>query len=165
MWLYNQWFYGSKRHSLMGVLGVIVRNTEASHSQSTIVIISSGQSNLTKGRIAAAHGRFNGIRQMASMCTQLIAYMLPWATRVHNPNGISILDPFSQFCTPHDRVSSGMSFPLKIAPWHQAIWTPSNTWFLGPIRVNTQTASRSVQSLLQDRRTRSVQSYSQCAPM
>jgi len=30
-----------------------------------------------------------------------------------------------------------MSFPLKIAFWHGAIWTPwSNTWFLGPTRVN-----------------------------
>jgi len=27
---------------------------------------------LTKGRIAAAHGRFDGIRQVASMCTHLI---------------------------------------------------------------------------------------------
>jgi len=25
----------------------------------------------------------------------------------------------------------GISFPLKIAPWHKAILTPSNTWFLG----------------------------------
>jgi len=32
----------------------------------------SGQSNLTAGRIAAAHGQFNGIRQMAPVCTHLI---------------------------------------------------------------------------------------------
>jgi len=34
-----------------------------------IIIITSGQSNLTTGRITAAHGRFNGIRQVAAVCT------------------------------------------------------------------------------------------------
>jgi len=29
----------------------------------------SGQSNLTTGRIAAAHGRFNGVHQVARLCT------------------------------------------------------------------------------------------------
>jgi len=29
----------------------------------------SGQSNLITGRIAAAHGQFNGIRQVAPVCT------------------------------------------------------------------------------------------------
>jgi len=29
----------------------------------------------------------------------------------------------------------GRPFPLKIAPSHGAIWTPSNTWFPGPTRV------------------------------
>ena len=33
------------------------------------VQIASGYSNLTTGRIAAAHGRFNGIRQVAQVCT------------------------------------------------------------------------------------------------
>ena len=31
--------------------------------------ITSGQSNLTTGRIAAAHGRFSGIRKVATVCT------------------------------------------------------------------------------------------------
>jgi len=36
-----------------------------------IIIITSGQSNLTKGRIAAAHGRFYRIRQVAPICTPI----------------------------------------------------------------------------------------------
>jgi len=34
-----------------------------------IIIITSGQSDLTTGRIAAAHGQFNGIQQVAPVCT------------------------------------------------------------------------------------------------
>jgi len=30
---------------------------------------------------------------------------------------------------------NGTPFPLKFAPSHGWIWTPSNTWFLGPTRV------------------------------
>jgi len=32
------------------------------------VMVTSGQSNLTKGRIAATHGRFSRIHQVARMC-------------------------------------------------------------------------------------------------
>jgi len=40
--------------------------------------------------------------------------------------------------------------PLKIAPSHGEIWTPSNTWFLRPLlhESTSQTISRSVQSYL-----------------
>ena len=48
-----------------------------------------GQSNLTKGRTAAAHGLFNGIRQVAPMCTPCNTCFLG-PTRVHNPDDISI---------------------------------------------------------------------------
>jgi len=34
-----------------------------------VIVITSGQSNLTTGCIAAARGRFNGIHQVASVCT------------------------------------------------------------------------------------------------
>jgi len=34
-------------------------------------MLTSGQSNLTKGRIAAAHGRFNRNRQGAPVCTPI----------------------------------------------------------------------------------------------
>jgi len=47
-----------------------------------------GQSNLTKGRIAAAHERFNRIRQVAPMWPPSNARFLGPA-RVHNANGIS----------------------------------------------------------------------------
>jgi len=41
----------------------------AANSRIVVVIfVTSGQSNLTKGRIPAAHGRFSGIRQMAPVC-------------------------------------------------------------------------------------------------
>jgi len=51
------------------------------------VTITSGQSNLTTGRIAAAQRRFNGIRQVAPVCTS----PNPWAHPIPNiPNGISI---------------------------------------------------------------------------
>jgi len=50
--------------------------------------------------------------------------------RVHNSNGKSI-----SFCTAHGRKSlyftRGKPFP-KTAPSHGGIWTPSNSWSLGP---------------------------------
>ena len=42
-----------------------------------------------KGRIAAAHGRFNRIRQVATIFTQCNTCFLG-PTRVHSPNGIEI---------------------------------------------------------------------------
>jgi len=56
--------------------------------------------------------------------------------RAHNPNGISIGSAvFAQMtaefpCT----LQWDAPFP-KIAPSHRGIWTPSNTWFLGPTWV------------------------------
>jgi len=41
----------------------------------------------------------------------------------------------------------GAPFP-KIAPSHGRSRPPSNTWFLGPIRAQIQTASRSVQKMI-----------------
>jgi len=61
--------------------------------------------------------------------------MLSWAHS--NPNSKQHLDQFSHFCTAH-----GMSFLLKDATFHGAIWTPSNTWSLEP---TARTASWSVQ--------------------
>jgi len=48
-------------------------------------IYTSGQSNLTTGRIAAAHGRFNGIRQVAPVCTLS-------NTCFHGPTRVQILN-------------------------------------------------------------------------
>jgi len=44
---------------------------------------------LTTGRIAAAHGRFSGIRQMAPICTQPNTWFLG-LTRVQIPNDIAL---------------------------------------------------------------------------
>jgi len=53
-----------------------------------IIIITGSQNNFTKGRIAAAHGRFSRMRQMAPMCTPSNTCFLG-PTQVHIPNGIS----------------------------------------------------------------------------
>ena len=52
-------------------------------------MLTSGQNNLTTGRIAAAQRRFNGICQVAPVCTPPDTCFLG-PTRVHNPNCISI---------------------------------------------------------------------------
>ena len=101
----------------------------------TTTMLTSGQSNLTQGRIAVAHGRFNRIRQVAPV--HPISHMLPWAHPCPHPK--RHVDWFSRFCAAHGRESvyftKGRTFPLKIAHSHGRIWTPSNTWFLGPTRV------------------------------
>ena len=97
-------------------------------------IIISGQSNLTKGRIAAAHERFSGIRQVALVCTPHTCFLA--STQVHNPNGTSIGSAiFAQLTAECRRACPGTSFPAKIAHSHEATWTPSNAWFLGPARI------------------------------
>ena len=65
-----------------------------------MVIITSGQSNLTKDRMAAADGQFSRIRQVAPVCPAMWAHWRHLAntiklcflrpTGVHNPNGNSI---------------------------------------------------------------------------
>jgi len=59
------------------------------HAVSKSLTITSGQINLTTGRIAAAHGRFNGIRQVALVCT-LPNTCFAGSTRVQLQNSISI---------------------------------------------------------------------------
>jgi len=51
--------------------------------------LTSGQSSLTKDRIAGARGQFSGIRQVAPMYIPSNTCFLG-PTRVHNPSGISI---------------------------------------------------------------------------
>jgi len=46
------------------------------------------------------------------------------------------LDQFNCFYTAHCRLSLySVPSPLKIDHSYGGIWTPSNTWFLGPARV------------------------------
>jgi len=59
-------------------------------------LATSSQSNLTTGRIAAAHGRFIGIRQVRQCAPDSI---LPWAHQ--SPNRKRHLDRFSHLCTKH----------------------------------------------------------------
>jgi len=42
---------------------------------------------------------------------------------------------FAQPMAECHRTGRGMLFPLKIAPSHGKIWTPSNTWFLASTRL------------------------------
>jgi len=113
-----------------------------------VVIITSGQSDLTTGRIAAAHGRFSGIGQVAPVCTPILNMVL-WAHQSPQPK--HHLSRFSCFCTAHGRVflyiTVGCPFPpskLTLSMWGSG--PPTNTWYLEP---TTQMASRSVQLFLQ----------------
>ena len=55
-------------------------DSDAAGKMSVEELETSGQSNLTSGRIAAAHGRFSRILQVAPMCTPYIESQkwLPW---------------------------------------------------------------------------------------
>jgi len=82
--------------------------------------ITSGQSNLTRGCIAAADGRFIRIRQNGRAhwrnLANTIERVLHSATRVHNPNGKSIGSAiFAQLTAECRWVCPAMSFPLIIA--------------------------------------------------
>jgi len=60
-----------------------------------------------------------------------------WPILVHNPNGKSIGSAvFTQLTAESSYTSQWEPLSAKIAPSHGKIWTPSNTWFLGPIRVH-----------------------------
>ena len=69
----------------------------------------SDQSNLTKGRIAAAHGRFSRIRQVVPTCTPCNTRFLG-RIRIHNPNGISIASAvFAGLTAVTDRPTDGQT--------------------------------------------------------
>jgi len=83
-----------------------------------IITVDSCQSNLTEGRIAVAHGRFNRIRQVAPMCTSSNTWF-PGPTRLSIPNCISIDSAvFAQLTTESLYFIMGRRFlPLKL-PGH-----------------------------------------------
>jgi len=59
-------------------------------------------------------------------------------TQADNPYGILIGSAvFAQFTAerPYTLQRAALS-PLKSTPSHYGIWTPSNTWFIGPIRAH-----------------------------
>jgi len=93
----------------------------------------SGQSNLTWGRIVATDGGFNRIRQVAPTCPPMRAHWRHLANTVElvlplahpNPQPKWQIDLFSHFCTAHGR-----------SPYT----SPSIPWFLGPILTNNPNA-------------------------
>jgi len=80
-----------------------------------------GQSNLTRGRIAAAHGRFNGIRQKKR--ARVYPHQIILSCAHPSPNPKRHLDRFSRFCTAYGSESLYFTtgrpfFPLKLPhPW------------------------------------------------
>ena len=84
---------------------------------------------MTTGRIAAAHGQFNGIHQMAPVCFPINTCFLG-PTRVQIPNGISIASvDFAQLTTERPYFKMGR-FSLKIPRSHGGSGPPakSNPW-------------------------------------
>jgi len=101
---------------------------------------------LTKGRIAAAHRRFNGISQMAPVCTTpntCRCFVGP--TLVQIPNGMSIGSAVFAQLTADSRYTLQRVTPfphLKLSLFIRRSGPPSNAWFpIGPPEFLTQTAS------------------------
>jgi len=110
-----------RQTTLLSLFGhIYVRSTAM---QLIITTTTSGQSNLTQSHIAAAHGSFSGIRQVAPVCTPpKTCFLQP--SQLHNPNGISIGSTFfhslwqSVRALYHDR-----HFPPENSPFSWGIWT------------------------------------------
>ena len=110
---------------------------------------------MTKGRIAAAHGRFNCIRQIAPMCpptrahrrnlANMIELVFPRPTGVHNLNRKSIGSAiFAQLTAEYHRSCPGIS-SLIITRSHGGSKPHLIPASLGPPESITQTVSRSMQ--------------------
>jgi len=83
-----------------------------------IIILTSGQSNLKKDRIAATHGRFSRVRQVVPAC-----FSKP--TRVHIPNGISIGSAgFAQLMAESMYFKMGHPFNRQICPFALGVLDP-----------------------------------------
>jgi len=105
----------------------------------------SSHSDWQKRCIAATHGRFNRIRQVAPMCTS--SNMFPLAHPSPYPK--RHLDRFSRFCVAQAEslyFTMGRPFPLEISRVHGGSGPSSNTCFLEPITSAFQTATRLVGS-------------------
>ena len=72
--------WASSLHELLVCSSSCAISTSNCVNHNSTVNWTSGQSNLTQGRIAAAHGRFSRILQVAPMCTPYIESQkwLPW---------------------------------------------------------------------------------------
>jgi len=117
------------------------------------------QSNLTQGHIAASDGRFNRVRQVATMCPPMRAHWRHLANTIElvlpsahsSPQPERQIDRFSRICTAHGRKSlyftMGAPFP-KIVHFHGGSGPHLIYDSLGQSEPTTQTASPSVQSFL-----------------
>jgi len=88
-----------------------------------------------KGCIAAAHGRFSGIRQMAPLCTlPNNAFLGPpeFTTQTVSRSVQPFLHSTRQSVDGHARACS---FSLKLSLRMGRSGLPSNTWFLGSTRA------------------------------
>jgi len=56
----------------------------------------------------------------------MIELVLPSTTRVHNPKGKSIGSAISA------QLTAESPYTLQNCPFSWGIWTPSNSWILGP---------------------------------
>jgi len=108
------------------------RLSDNSQWRKLVTEVTSGQSNLTK----KPHQRCTQTVQcysIAGASVHLTQYTLPCT--YPSPQPKQHIDRFSHFAqlAAVSLACPGTSFPLKIAPSHGAIWTPSNTLFLRPI--------------------------------
>jgi len=104
-------------------------------------MITGGQSNLTKGHIAATHGWCSGIQQVAPVCTLLLLFRhaplrVFSAIRRHQPPQRAVLsqiDCFVQCEVVGSQVSlDGAGTPWSSLPvlWREAWWTVNKNWLI-----------------------------------
>jgi len=73
--------------------------------------------------------------------------MIPWVTRLSVANGMIDSAIFARLAA-EGPLDIGPSLFTSTLPFPWGIWTPSNAWFLEPLRATTQTTSRSVHPFL-----------------
>jgi len=130
--------HSSTHHSfLIGQIPFLPPNQQCQSTEGTKE--TSGQSNLTTGRIAAAHGRFNGIEGTLvppGKCDWTCTSSGPPESTIQTTNWSVQLFLYNSW----QKVpifTMGSSFPQN-CPFPQGIWPPSNTWFPAPTWVLNQ---------------------------
>ena len=92
-----------------------------------------------RGRIAAAHGQFNHIRQVAPTCKRSDKCSVGQPESIPKTASRSV-QPFMHSSLQNVPILyNGRPFPLKIAPAHGRSGPLSNTRFLGSTRVHNPT--------------------------